>query len=521
MTEDLPFRPRLEDMRSPDPSNRARAADDQSAAPPPQVNPPAPEGGPEAIVPPAGIGGSLDGAPQSVAAQAAPSLLRMAGPLVVSFWMRAAFTLVDTAYAATIGDAAIAAIGLTIPFEFLMIAVWVGLSTGLTSCLSRSMGAREGRRIQQYLAAAWQMVVASSVLFALIGVGIWFGAGRFGLEPDVARSFQVFGSVLVAGSAFTTFWSVIPDSLVKAHQDTRSTMWAGIWSNVLNLALNTLFLFVFHWGVFGIALSTVLGRIGGLVYALLRARSHETRRRETEPAHDPGSLDPRPRRAIMDLALPSSLTFALMATETALINVLLATLPRPTEAIAAYSIYYRVTLFALNPILAAGVAMLPYAARRFGEGDVEGVRRGLREASLAAIVYSLGVVAPLLLLGGGWLADQLSESTLTTRYTTVALRLVPLMCLAGAPFLLCRPVFEGMRRGGPGLAVAALRYVVLTGPLAWVGMKAALFLGEPHLYGLLAGLLVAAGLSSAAFHVWLVSSLPARSGGALASPIGG
>ena len=74
-----------------------------------------------------------------------PTILRMAAPLMVSFFMRAAFSLVDTMYAAILGDAAVAAIGLTIPFEFLMIAIWVGLSTGLTSALSRALGAREGR----------------------------------------------------------------------------------------------------------------------------------------------------------------------------------------------------------------------------------------------------------------------------------------------------------------------------------------------------------------------------------------
>ena len=65
----------------------------------------------------------------------------MAAPLVVSFWMRSLFTFVDTIYAATLGDASVAAIGLSLPFEFLMIAVWVGLSTGLTSRLV----ARDGR----------------------------------------------------------------------------------------------------------------------------------------------------------------------------------------------------------------------------------------------------------------------------------------------------------------------------------------------------------------------------------------
>src|SRR6185503_15612562 len=84
------------------------------------------------------------GSPSAAPASAgSPSILVMAAPIVVSFVMRSAFTLVDTVYAATLGDAAVAAVGLSIPLEFLMIACWVGLSTGLTSQLSQAMGARQ------------------------------------------------------------------------------------------------------------------------------------------------------------------------------------------------------------------------------------------------------------------------------------------------------------------------------------------------------------------------------------------
>ena len=69
-------------------------------------------------------------------AATSPGVLTMAAPLVISFWMRAAVTFVDTIYAALVGDAAVASIGLTIPFEFVMIAAWVGLSTGLTGDLT-------------------------------------------------------------------------------------------------------------------------------------------------------------------------------------------------------------------------------------------------------------------------------------------------------------------------------------------------------------------------------------------------
>ncbi len=438
------------------------------------------------------------------------SVLRMTAPLVVSFWMRAAVTFVDTIYAALIGDAPIAAIGLTIPFEFVMIALWVGISTGLTSRLSRAMGERKEAQFQQYIACAWKLVWIVSPVFTVLGGAIWFVAPFMDLSPEVQRHFQVYGTVLVAGSAFTTFWSIIPDSLVKAHQDTRSTMWAGIWSNLINLALNTLFLFVFGWGVFGIALSTVLGRIGGLVYALIRARAHEECRKAEihEWDHD---LDPTPFRSIFGLAFPSSLTFILMATETALINLLLSRSPHSTEAIAAYSIYYRIVLFALQPVIAGAVALLPYGALRVGAGDYAGVRSGFRQVNLAAVIYSLLLVAPVTIAAAPWLSRQLAESAITAEYTRIALYAVPLSCLASTAFLLCRPVFEAMNRGRPGLIMATARYVILTAPLALIGMGVARRISQPEIYGLIAGTILASALASITFYAWLAATIPRES----------
>ena len=435
-----------------------------------------------------------------------PSVLRMAAPLVVSFWMRAAVTFVDTIYAALLGDAAVAAIGLILPFEFMMIAVWVGLSTGLTSGLSRAMGQGQGEKIRQYLHVCRRAIAVVAPGFTLLGVGLWFLAPRMNIAADVAGAFRVYGTVLVVGSAFTTFWSVVPDSLVKAHQDTRSTMWAGLWTNAINVVLNTVFLFVFHWGLFGIALSTVLGRIGGLIYALSRARHHELKRLE-ENLTPKTDLDPRPVRTVLGLALPSSLTFVLMAVETAFVNMLLAGKAFATEAIAAYAIYYRLVLFALQPVIAGAVALLPYAAVRCGARDFSGVRHGLHQVLAASCAYTVLVVAPLMWWLSPWLSNSLAESPRTAQYAIFALRTVPLACLLSSLFLLVRPVFEAMGRGRPGLVMAIVRYGVLMLPLALGGMRVAETRGFPPIDGLIVGLLVASALASAVFYAWLRRTL--------------
>ena len=451
-----------------------------------------------------------DGATRKAATQA--SILAMAAPLVVSFWMRSLFTFVDTAYAATLGDAAVAAVGLSIPLEFLMIACWVGMSTGLTSQLSQAMGARQGARIEQLLAMTRRVVWALVPLFVLIAAGAWFWAPHMGLEPKVADQFALYCAVLIGGSAFTAFWSILPDSIVKAHHDTRSTMWAGIWSNLINVGLNTLFTFVFHWGVFGIALSTVIGRFGGLAYALRKAAHHENARKATGLDTDP-ALDPAPFRSLMALAVPSALTYVLMALESTVVNALLSKQPEATASIAAYGIYYRVVMFTVMPIIATSVAVLPFVARRFGEGDIQAIRRGLRQAMLAGAAYCIALITPAMILGGGALARALAESEVTAQLTRGALWLSPLAALAIIPFQLCRPAFEGLQRGRPGLLMAILRYVVLTAPCGWLGIVAARAAGRPPLFGLLAGLILASALGSAIFLIWMRRALGALQAG--------
>ena len=130
---------------------------------------------------------------------------------------------------------------------------------------------------------------------------------------------------------------------------------AGIWSNVLNVVFNTLFTFVFHWGIFGIAFSTVLGRFGGLVYALRKAGAHERARKARREPEVPGR-DPRPYRALFALAIPSALAYVLMASETGVVNGVLKGVEHGREALAAYAVYYRVFQFVVMPAIAASVA---------------------------------------------------------------------------------------------------------------------------------------------------------------------
>lgn len=440
------------------------------------------------------------------------SIFQLAWPLVLSFSMRSLFNFVDTGFAATLGDESVAAIGLTYPLEFLFIAVWVGTSTSLTSLLSRAMGAGEGERIAQVTGVARGIVAVLVPSFIAIGTAVFVLSPRLvdhGLSPGLVAEFRTYATVIVIGTALTGFWSIIPDSIIKAHHDTRATMWAGIASNLLNVSLNTLFLFGFGWGIFGIALSTVIGRFGGLAFALAVARRHERRRLARGRDTVPGTYR-RPLAAMAGLAVPAAVTYGLVGIESFAVNALLAGREHATEAIAAFSIQSRFVLFFSMPVIATGVALLPFVGRAWGERDLDGIRSGFRQVVVAATAYALLVVTPLVAAFRRPLVALFAESRQTEELAAAALLFVPLACLSAIPFFACRPVFEGMQLGWPGLVAAVVRYVGLTIPCALLGAEVAGRLGQPELFGILAGLVAASAVASAGMLLGMLRLLARR-----------
>ena len=60
------------------------------------------------------------------------------------------------------------------------------------------------------------------------------------------------------------------------------------------------------------------------------------------------------------------------------------------------------------------------------------------------------------------------------------------------------------------MVMALIRYLVITLPAAWAGVRIATAMGEPQLYGLIVGLLVVGLISSGAFSLWLHLALHAK-----------
>lgn len=430
------------------------------------------------------------------------TLLQLAAPLALSFTLRFFFQAVDLVYARSIDDAAVAAIGFWTPFNGVMIAIWVGLSAGFTSSLSAAFGRRDEDRIRSLKAGILKILFALVPVLTLSGVAMWFAVPHMGLEPDLAEAFRIYATTLCLGMPLASFWSIHPDSIVKAHHDTRSTMNAGFIATGTNILLNALFVLVLDFGVFGLALGTVLSRISSLLYAIRRARALEAGRVGPEWEPKPGGDEqpwPPATRAILALSVPAALTFLLTAAETSVINGLLVQVENSTAAIAAMAVYSQLLMLSIMPTIGVSVAVVPFVARNVAEGQLATVAANVRQTMFWCAVSALSVtfVAGVLFpeqLGAFFLKDEESEGVPEVAITI--LRLLPLAALAALPFTILRPIFEALQKPRLGVVVSVLRFLVFSIPLLFVGRWAAPSLGLEPLTGIVAATIVAAALAS-------------------------
>ncbi len=437
------------------------------------------------------------------------SLPRMALPLVISFTFRFLFSVVDLSFAALLeahDNSAVAAIGLYAPFQFGFIAIWVGLSGGFTAALSQAFGRRDEARVRALGRAIRKVLGFLVPLLSLGGVALWFAVPLLQLEPALERSFRAYAATMLIGMPLTGFWAIYPDSIVKAHQDTRSTMIAGLVASITNVALSALFAFTLGWGLFGIALATVVSRIPSLAYAIHRARFLERGRLQHAWQPIAATWAP-PLRSILRLAGPGAATFGLAAVESGIVNGLLKSAENATTAIAIYGVYDRLLLFALMPASATAVAVVPFLARALPTGDLRRIRQDM--------IRALGIVATIALaitvvLGYG-LAEPVvgflikSEPGDQAAPGAIALvRYLPLSALALSPFLVLRPVFEAANEPARGVWVSLLRYLALSIPLVLLARYAAPRLGLGLLEALILAMICAATLA-AAITAWLAA----------------
>ncbi|OUN06131.1 MATE family efflux transporter [Flavonifractor sp. An92] len=191
---------------------------------------------------------------------------RYAVPCIISLLVGALYNIVDQVFIANasyLGSYGNAANTVVFPLTVVALAVAVMVGDGCCAFVSISLGRGDGDAARQSVGNAILMSVAGSLLLTILYL---LGQSRiialFGgtVNEETFRYSREYFFYITLGIPFYMFGQAM-NPVIRADGSPRFAMAATLAGAVTNLILDPIFIFVFHWGMMGAAVATVIGQI--------------------------------------------------------------------------------------------------------------------------------------------------------------------------------------------------------------------------------------------------------------------
>lgn len=321
----------------------------------------------------------------------------LAWPVMAEMFLQTLAQMVDMAMVGRLGQAAIAAVGLSFRPLFVGQAIFLGLGVATTALVARFIGA--GDRATATRTAEQSLMTTSILALALSAFGYYF-----------ARNITVFmgatGDVVSLGTSYLKGFSpglfflmlaTIMTSALRASGDTKTSFYAGAISNVVNVVGNYILIFgKFGFpamGVYGAALATSFSRLvmaGILFAALLRGKGglHLNWR-------DFATLDWDIIRRLFKIGIPAALERFVQSLSMMLHLKILATLG--TTAVAITTLSGNVEQLSFMPSIGFAVAASALVGQNLGARRPEEAEKS-GWAAMRLCSYFMGAMGLLFVL---------------------------------------------------------------------------------------------------------------------------
>ncbi|MGK7389141.1 MAG: MATE family efflux transporter [Candidatus Cyclobacteriaceae bacterium M2_1C_046] len=202
-------------------------------------------------------------------------------PMILELIMESTFAVVDIYFVGKLGASAVATVGLTETYLFLLYSVAIGLSMAITAIIARRVG--EKRPGEAGKAAIQSILIAVAVAVPFAAVGIFFaremltfmGADPWSLEHGYRYTQWMLGSSILIMLLF------VINAIFRGAGDAAIAMRVLWIANGINILLDPVLIFGFGpipaLGIEGAAIATTIGRGIGValqIWLLLKGGKH-------------------------------------------------------------------------------------------------------------------------------------------------------------------------------------------------------------------------------------------------------
>ena len=343
-----------------------------------------------------------------------PLIVSFALPLMVGNIFQQLYTVVDTMVVGkALGVDALAALGATDWLYWLLLGMIQGVTQGFGILMAREFGARQFENLRS--------VVGSSVTLSALSAVLFLIAGQASAKPllqmlntpaEIMPWSLLYLRIMFLGIPIVMAYNLFA-TVLRSLGDGQTPLYTMIVAAMSNIILDLLFVLVFHWGIAGAAIATLIAQAISSIYCLLKIRKIEFM--TLHKIHF--SLKPAMAGRLLALGSPMAAQNAIIAVGGMII----------TAVVNGYSVAFIGGFTASNKLygvleIAAtsyGYAMITYVGQNLGAGKLDRIKTGMGWAITIAVGTSALIAAVMLILGevivGAFISGSPSEVAEVTK----------------------------------------------------------------------------------------------------------
>ena len=397
-------------------------------------------------------------------------IVSMSVPMMISMLVQALYNIVDSIFVAQIGEDALTAVTLAFPMQNLLISAAAGTGVGISTLLSRALGAREFENSDKAANNGILLAFFSFAAAAILGLTI--------TKPFI-RSQTSSAEIIQYGDAYLgivmtlslgLFMQVTFERLLQSTGRTMLSMVSQLTGAVINIILDPVMIFGLlgcpKLGVAGAAYATVIGQTAASVLGLLMnvKLNHEIHISASAILHP----DRETIGKIYFVGIPSILMMSIGSVMTYLMNLILISFS--TTAAAVFGVYFKLQSFFFMPVFGLSNGLIPILSFNYGAGHKRRINKALKFSMLLAVCVMLCGTA-ILEFFPDRLLDLFNASVEMKKMGIVALRTIAIHFPIAALGIIMGSIFQAFSKSFYSLIVSLGRQLVVLIPVAWLLSK--------------------------------------------------
>ncbi|MBD5459391.1 MAG: MATE family efflux transporter [Lachnospiraceae bacterium] len=282
-----------------------------------------------------------------------------------------------------LGTNALAAVTSSGTLIFLMVSFFMGTAMGAGVVISRYFGAGNETQVSRAIHTVLAFGIASGAILTVVGVAFtpvfleWMQT-----DPEVMPEAVEYFRYYFLGSLALVMYNICR-SIMNALGDSRRPLYYLIFSSLLNIALDLLFLAVFKCGVWAAAVATVISQAASVALCmahLLQKGNIFTVNLRKIRFHKDLLLE------IIRYGLPSGVQNSVIAFANVIVQSQINSFGK--MAMAAYGTHAKIEGFAFLPITSFNMACTTFISQNLGAGQYDRAKKGARFSILAAVILA-------------------------------------------------------------------------------------------------------------------------------------